>query len=553
MGQPSKVGRPRPRGVDRWKVVAGIAVLAMVALAACGGGGDRAASGTAHKGSGGTLRIAMSAGNIPFPATPPNEGYEGYRFVGNNIYDGLTRLNVEQAKEIATPHPALATSWRISPDKLTWTFTLREGVTFHDGTPFDADAVLFQFERVKNPGFELYADVDAPRYATYFRYFRTWKKIDDHTVALTTTQPYAWVLWDLAHIYFPSPTAVRKYGNDNYNAHASGTGPFRMTKYVDGEVMELSANEKYWRGRPKLDKIVLYPQPEAAARMSALQSAEVDWAEVPSPDALDQLKGDGFRIYLGKYPHGIMPRFNMFRPPFKGNLKLRQALNYALDREGTAALINNVGYPAKQYVYQGHPDYDSSFPGYTYDPAKAKRLLAEAGYRPGELKLTMGYTTGGSGNMFPEPMMQKLQADFKAVGVDVELKPMEWNTLITVGLEGLDKQQWSDIDILWASPAAGMTPNGYSTTFLCERPGGLPNAAGMCNPDVDRNYLAAASSFDQKQSQADLRAMMDAALKDADFLFWMHDLNLRVMSPKVHGYVQPKSWWVDFTKIWVEE
>jgi peptide/nickel transport system substrate-binding protein len=494
----------------------------------------------------------MSAGNIPFPSTPPNEGYEGYRFVGNNIYDGLTKYNLDQDEEIPSPQPALAESWEVSEDQLTWTFKLREDVTFHDGTRFDADAVIFQFERERNKDSEYYDAINAPRYAATFAFFKSWTKVDDFTVQFTTEKPYAWMLHDLAHIKYPSPTVVREVGNEAYNQHATGTGPFKMTRYVDGEVMELSRNDEYWGEKAKLDEIVLYPQAEPASRLSALQSGEVDWAEVPSPDAVDQLESEGYQVFLGKYPHGIMPRFNMFKEPWKSNLPLRQALNYALDREGTNALINDVGYAATQYVYEDHPDYAEGNPGYSYDVDKAKDLLAEAGIEPGELSLKVGYPTGGSGNMFPGPMMEKLQADFKAIGVNVELMPMEWNTLITIGVEGLDKPQWSHIDVLWASPAAGMTPTGYRTSFMCERPGPAPNAAGTCNPAMDAAYLAASAEFDEEASHGHLQRMMDVAVDNAYFLFWMHDLNLRVMSPDVKGYVHPQSWWVDFTTIWVE-
>jgi ABC-type transport system substrate-binding protein len=542
------MSRERARRAVLVKVVALLAAVSLTSACMAVAGGTPAPG---RNGSGGTLRIAMSASNIPFPATPPDQGYEGYRFVGNNIYDGLTRYNLDQSATIPTPRPALATSWTLSPDNLTWTFHLRRGVTFQDGTPFDADAVIFQFNREDDPKFAYYDTLSASRGATYFLFFKSWHKIDDYTVSVTTTQPYAWLLYDLAHIYFPSPAVVKKYGNADYNQHATGTGPFIMTRYVDGQVMELTANDHYWGGRPKLDKIVLYPQPVAASRLAMLQSNGVDWAEVPSPDALSQLKSQGYQIFMGEYPHGIMPRFNMFRAPFKDNLELRQALNYALNRQGVAALINNVGYPANQYVYPGHPNYDPNFPGYYYDPARARQLLAEAGYKPGQLHLKMAYPTGGSGNMFPDPMMQQLQADFKAIGVDVELLPMEWSTILTIGLTGLNAPEWSDIDILWASPAAGQEPDGYLQTFLCQRPGNQPNAAGLCNPAIDQAYFAASESFDPKESNADLQRMMDVALKDADFLFWMHDLNLRVMSPRVHGYVQPKSWWVDFTRIWV--
>jgi peptide/nickel transport system substrate-binding protein len=529
-------------------------LVALLAVAALTSSCMSTAGGTpvgGSNGTGGTLRIAMSASNIPFPATPPDQGYEGYRFVGNNIYDGLTKYNLNQSATIPTPQPALATSWSLSPNRLTWTFHLRQGVTFQDGTPFNADAVIFQLNRENNPKFRYYDTLSAPRAATYLLFFKSWHKIDNYTVSITTTKPYAWLLYDLAHIYFPSPSVVRKYGNANYNQHATGTGPFIMTKYIDGQVMELSANDHYWGGRPKLNKIVLYPQPVAASRLAMLQSNGVDWAEVPSPDALSQLKSQGYQVFMGKYPHGIMPRFNLFRAPFKGNVKLRQALNYALNRQGTAALINNVGYPAKQYVYPGHPTYDPNFAGYTYDPQKARQLLAQAGYKPGQLHLRFAYPTGGSGNMFPDPMMQQLQADFKAIGVDVTLMPMEWSTILSIGLTGLNSPQWSNIDILWSSPAAGQEPDGYLLNFLCNRPGNQPNATGLCNPAIDQNYLAASGAFDPQKSNMYLQQMMDAAVKDADFLFWMHDLNLRVMSPRVHGYVQPKSWWVDFTKIWV--
>ncbi len=562
--------RARSTSVRRRRQLAGIigGAILVVTAAACGSGDDAGSSAsdggapaatpdgssaaTAAEGSGGVLRIAMSAGNVPWPATPPNEGYEGYRFVGNNIYDGLTRLELDQVDTIPEPSPALAESWEVSPDQTEWTFTLRQDVTFHDGTPFNADAVIFQFERNKNPDFEFYDATNAPRYGAAFRYFQAWEKIDDYTVKFTMTQPYAWTLYDLLGIYYPSPTVVQEVGNEAYNQHASGTGPFTMTKYVDGETMELTANEDYWGGRPKLDQIILTPQSEPASRLSALQAGEVDWAEVPSPDAVAQLEAEGYQVMLGKYPHGIMPRFNQFREPFKDNLPLRQALNYALDREGTAALLNDVGYAANQYVYEGHPDYVADNPGYSYDPDKAAELLAEAGYEPGELKLKMAYTTGGSGNMFPGLMMEKLQADFKAIGVDVELMPMEWNTLITAGLEGLDAPQWSDIDILWASPAAGMLPTGYNVTFLSTRPGDLLNATGLNDPVIDDAYNAAMQAPTMEESHAQIQAMMDQALDQADFLFWMHDLNLRVLSPNVHGYVHAQSWWVDFTRIWVE-
>lgn len=532
--------RPSRRQVVRTASLLGLIGPGTAGLASCGG-----LSGSTTQD--GVLRVAMSAGNIPFPTTPPNEGYEGYRFVGNNLYDALTHLDVSQGETIPQPGPGLASSWDVDPGSREWTFHLREGVRFHDGTPFDAEAVVFALDRVMDAGSEFYSATDGGRAGAWVRQIEAYRAADPLTVVITTVAPYAWLHWDLLHVYFPSPTVVREVGNEAYPQHATGTGPFRMTRYVDGEILQMSRHDDYWGTPALLSQLVLRPQAEAATRLASLQSGAVDWAEVPSPDALDQLAREGFSVELGEYPHGIMPRFNTFRAPFKDNVALRRAVNHAADREGTALLINDVGYPASQYVPEFHPHFSPDVEGFSYDPDRARSELAEAGYAPGELRLVMAYPTGGSGNMFPDTMMQKLQADLAAIGVELELRPLEWNVIISIGTTGLDAPQWDDIDILWASPAAGQVPSGYNSTFLRMRPGDKPNAAGMDNPRVDAAYALAAAEFDPELSDAHLRDMMTATVENADFLFWMHDLNLRVLSREVHGYVHPKSWWVDFT------
>lgn len=539
----------RVRWSRAWASTRIAAALSAVVLAAsaCAGGAYGAALDGPAPSEPGVLKIAMTSSNIPLTGTYPDNGYEGFRFVGNNLYDGLTRLNLDQEDELPTPQPALAESWEHSDDLTTWTFHLRDGVTFHDGTPFDADAVVFALERLKNPDFEYYDQATSSRSASVTKYYASWRKVDDLTVEITTTQPYAYVPWDAAALFIGSPTAIKEWGNELYPQHATGTGPFRMTRLVDGQVLEMERNEDYWRGPARLERIELYPAPEAATRLSMLQSGQVNFADAPSPDAIELLEDEGYDVKLAEYPHGIMPRFNMFRAPFKDNLALRQALNYAIDREGTAALVNGSGTPASQYVYEGHPDYVADNPGYSYDPAKAKELLAEAGYEPGELTLTMAYPTGGSGNMYPDPMMQKLQMDFRAIGVELVLMPLEWNTILTIGIDGLASQQWDDIDILWASPAAGMMPSGYTATFFCQRGPDTPNATGLCDERIDEAMNAAMASADADTQHAEIQQAMDVAVDEAYFLFWVHDLNLRVLSPDVHGYQEVQSWWLDFT------
>jgi peptide/nickel transport system substrate-binding protein len=504
--------------------------------------------------TGGVLKIAMSAGNIPLPDVAPDQGYEGYRFVGNNIYDGLTKLNLDQTKTLPTPQPALATSWSVSPDKLTWTFDLRRGVTFQDGTPFNAGAVIFNWERDHVTTSKYYDAVDAARLSSYFQEFKSFKEDNEYQVSVTTTTPYGFLPYDLLTIYYASPTAVEKWGNANYLNHATGTGPFIMTKYENNVEMILKPNKHYWDGPPKLDELILYPEPEDASRLASLQSGAVNWAEVPSPDALSELKGQGYQIFMeNNHPGAIMPEFNEFRAPFKNNIKLREALNYALNRQATIAVINGTGIAASQYVQPGSPYYVPGVAGFSYNLAKAKQLLSEAGYGPGKkpLHLQMAYPPNGSGNMFPEPMVEEMQADFKAIGVTMTLTPIEWDTFTTIRTSGgLDASQWSKYDIIWSSPAAGMLPTGFETSFLCSI-AGVPNDFGYCDPTADKYFDEAEQSFSVSQQDAYLRDMSRVALSDVPFLYWVTDRNLRVMSPDVHGYIPAQSWWVDFTKVWV--
>ncbi|WP_236794202.1 ABC transporter substrate-binding protein [Amycolatopsis sp. GM8] len=506
-------------------------------------------------GTGGTLKIAMSAGNVPQPEVLPDQGQEGIRFVANNIYDGLTRLNLDQASTLPTPQPGLATSWTRSADNLTWTFVLRQGVKFSDGTPFDADAVLFNLRRASDKGFQYYSPIVAARTGPYFQQIKSYTADNDHQVSITTKAPYSFLPYDLLTVFIASPTAVQKWGNADYLNHATGTGPFVVDKYENNVEMTLKRNPDYWDGPAKLDEIVLYPQPEASSRVASLQSGAVNWAEVPSPDSISLLKGQDYQVFLDDAsPAAIMPQFNMFRAPFKDNLKLRQALNYALNRAATAATINNAGAPANQYVVQASPYYVKDEPGYAYDLAKAKQLLSEAGYGPGKAPLTLNmvYPPDGSGNMFPGPMAEQMQADFGAIGVKLTLTPLEFNSYLSIYATpgGLSAPQWSKYDIIWAAPAAGMLPTGFARLNLCSL-GGVANAVGYCDQAVDQAYNAAAASFDIDTQNKDLRQMNKVLLDDAPVLFWINDRNLRSMASTVHGYVQAQSRWVDFTKMWV--
>ena len=544
--------------------------LTAATLLACGsaqkdesGSGGPAAQATANagvadaakdqSGSGGTLTIGMSAGNIPFPNTPPNEGFEGRRWVGYQIYDGLANWNLAQGETVPVPGPGLAESWKVGDDKLTWTLNLRKGVKFHDGTDFNAEAVVYNLDRIANKNAEQF-DQDlfvAMRSSTLE--IASYKAVDPSTLEIKTTVPYSFLTVNMAYITIASPTQLKKLGNKDYVKAPVGTGPFKVDKYVDGQVMELVPNKDYWGNKPKLDRIVLKPMPDPAARLAALQAGQIDWAEVPPPDSKKQLEAAGFNVSLKQYPHAIIFPLNINDKPFD-NPKVREALQYAIDREGLCkSLLNGLCAPAYQLMYKGHPWYNEAVgEKYKYDPAKAKKLLAEAGYANG-FKITFPYTTGGSGNMWPGPMMEFLQQNFKDVGVTLDIVPMEWNTLISTSRAGFaDKANREKYQGMWSSPATNAQPSLLSYHSSRIPPDGCCNASTYNSPEFNRLIVAAMAEFDVKKQDAILSEAMGLMATDSPVLYLVHDLNFRVLSPKVRGFVQSQSWFADLSTVWIK-
>jgi len=239
-----------------------------------------------------TLRIAMTASDIPTTTGMPNNGFEGMRFLGFPIFEGLILFDLSKSDSLATLRPGLAESWKQSPDdKKTWIFTLRKGVKFHDGTDFNADAVIWNLERIFNkdsPQFEAQA---TGIMRSRVPILASWKKIDDNTVALTTTQVASYFPWMVPYMLNASPASWEKAGKDWGKVGAvgaAGTGPFKIAKVVPRQSVTLARNDDYWdpSRKAKVGSVVLLPIPEANTRLAALRSGRVDWIEVPPPDGI---------------------------------------------------------------------------------------------------------------------------------------------------------------------------------------------------------------------------------------------------------------------------
>ncbi len=515
--------------------------------------GDEAAAKD-RSGSGGTLTIAMSAGNIPYPNTPPNEGFEGRRFVGYQIYDGILNFNLDQPDSVPVPGPGLAETWKVGDDKLTWTFNLRKGVKFHDGTPLASDDVIFNLDRMlKKEGFEFYdPDVSLLNRSNLLA-VDSYKKIDEMSFEIKTKYPYSIMPYEMAFITIASPTQIKKVGNKEYIKTPIGTGPFKVTKYVDGQVLEMEPNADYWGGKPKLDKLILRPMPDPATRLAALQSGEVQWAEVPPPDSVAQLRSGGFNVLLKQYPHTLLFFLNLNDAPFD-NVKVRQALQYAIDRDKMCTdLLNGLCTPSYQYWYEGHPWFNTEVgKRYAYDPAKAKALLAEAGY-PNGLTINMAYPTGGSGNMWPQPMMELMQSNFKAIGVEMKITPLEWNNILTIQRASFNAPESRVYNGMLFS-VASLAPTSINN-FLKSRipPTGCCNPTAWINDEYEKHAGQGGEEFDMAKQNALFNQAMGVNADQSPVLFVVHDLNLRVLSPKVRGFVQPQSWFADLKNVWVSK
>src|SRR3954463_5018631 len=397
------------------------------------------------------LRIGMTAADIPRTLGQPDQGFEGNRFTGLTMYDALTAWDLSSADKPSVVIPGLATEWKVDDaDKKKWTFKLRPGVTFHDGSPFNADAVVWNVEKVLKqdaPQFDAsQVGVTASRMPT----LASATKIDDMTVELITKEPDSFLPINLTNLFMASPSKWQAFYDQAEGADAkaksqaawaafakdaSGTGPWKMSQFTPRERLELVKNEGYWdKARvPKVDKMVLLPMPEANARTAALLSGQVDWVEAPAPDAVKEIKQRGFTITSNEEPHVWPWQFSRIEGSPWNDIRVRKAANLCVDRAAMKdGLLGGLMVPATGTFEPGHPWRGNPKFQIKYDPAEAKKLMTEAGFSASKkLKVKTQTSASGSGQMLPLPMNEFVQQSLGECFFDVELDVIEWNTLFT--------------------------------------------------------------------------------------------------------------------------
>ena len=505
-----------------------------------------------------TLRIAMTAADIPTTSGIPNNGGEGYRFLGFPAFDGLIDWDFTHPDKIADLTPGLATSWQIDEgDRTRWLFTLRKGVVFHDGTQMTADAIIWNLQRLfdeKSPQYDPPASAIVRSFVNVLDRF---EKVDDETIAIYTKVPFSFFPYMVPTMLMVSPTQWEKVGRSwvAFAKEPAGTGPFRITKVVTGQFVEMTRNEAYWdKARiPKLAKLVVIPMPEATTRLSALRAGQVDWIEVPPPDAIPSLKAAGFQISLWPYPHTWPYLFNVSDGSVFHDRRVRQAMNFAIDRDALVKFLNGTAKPAvglypPDNAYFGNPTLH-----YSYDPERAKALLKEAGYGPDHpVKAKIMISTSGSGQMLPLPMNEILQQQLQAVGFELDFDVVEWGTMLIAKRSAPEAPASHNDDALnnslgFSDPS--VMPRYFSKASFS--PNGI-NWGHYHDDRVEELLTKAQETFDTTERDRLVAQAHAIVVDEAPWLFIVHDLNPRALSPHVKGFQPAQSWYQDFTQLTVE-
>ena len=435
--------------------------------------------------------------------------------------------------------PALAESFDVSPDGMVYTFRLRQNVLFHDGTPMDAEAVKFSYQRVLDPNNEFF------KLGQPFPLIDFWYEAidpnqievkDPHTVVFTLKKPHstldAFLAWPAAAIV--SPTAVKKFGAD-FRTNPVGTGPFMFKEWVPNQRVEFVRFDQYWKGPAALDGLVFRPIVEEQTRITELQAGNVDFAYDLPPDNVDQVKGAGtlryFEVPLGHVWFLVM---NTKAGP-TADPKVRQAVAYAIDREAIINdILNGTGVPSNGPI----PNVIGSMYGleeaayYTYDPEKARALLEEAGLSGG-FETRFWVPQSGSGMQSPRFMGEAIQAMLGEIGINAKLEVSEWGAYIDTYAKGLpDDVAFAECS--WFATDARNIPN-LTLTCGTVSPAGY-NAGYYCNETVDALIDEFTRTLDQARQGEILTHLQQIIFNDVPNVYVDSQLGTAAMSQKYDGF-----------------
>ena len=504
------------------------------------------------------VRFGISMADVPLTTGQPDRGAGAYKFTAYTLYDPLVAWEMDVSDRPGKLIPGLATEWNVDDaDKTLWTFKLRPGVKFHDGSGFNADAVIWNFDKVFDTKAPQFDQRQAAQVRPRLPSVASYKKLDDMTVQVKTKAVDALFPYQMLWFLISSPVQFEKLGRDwnKFASEPSGTGPFKLARLVPRERAELVRNDGYWNPKrvPKCDRMILVVIPEAATRTAALLSGSVDLIETPPSDAVERLTKGGMKIVQNITPHVWNFHPSLVQGSPWTDIRLRKAANLAIDRTAIVQLLGGLAQPAYGQVDKTSPWFGK--PGFElkYAPDEARKLMSAAGFSKTQpLKTKFVVASGGTGQMLSLPMNEAIQEMFKEVYIDLELKVVELEALYTAWRAGAKADMNKDIT---ANNIAYVTSDPlYAFTRFFHSNQAAPvgvNWSYYSNPEVDKLIDEALATFDTARQDALMARVHEKVVDDAVLIWVVHDTNPHALSPKIKSYVQAQHWFQDLTTIGV--
>jgi ABC-type transport system substrate-binding protein len=473
----------------------------------------------------------------------------------DSIFEGL----VEYKPGSTEIQPCLATSWVNSTDGKNITFTLRQGVKFHDGTDLNADAVVFSFERQYNTSHPYHQYGEWVYWGLFYTDISSVEKIDNYTVKIKLSKVNAEMMTNLAMftVDIVSPTNAAKWGTDAFK-HPCGTGPFKFVEWVKDDHITVEAYDNYWRGAPKLDKVIYRVITDASARLLAIQAGEIQGMEFPDPTSFASIEANsdlqllsdpgmnvGYIAMNNGYGYNDSNQNGMhdqnepwvktpgYFAPFT-NRSVRQAVNYAINK---TSIVKNLYKGTAIVAKNGMPPfmlgYNDAIVDYPYDPDMARELLTEAGY-PNGFNTTLWVMPVSRPYMFdPAKIGEAIQSYLEDVNIHVQIYQIDWSTY----LEKTEAGEHPMCLLGWTGDNGD--PNNFMALYGTNgcNIGGALNVAFYNNTEVQDLLSAALQTYDTNERARLYKEAQVIIHEDAPFVYLAHANQNMVFTKNVQGFV----------------
>ncbi|TVR34267.1 MAG: glutathione ABC transporter substrate-binding protein [Spirochaetaceae bacterium] len=499
-------------------VTVGLAVLMLALLASPLVAGGRAETAVDRD----TLRIAIGA--EPESLDPVKMTSAPAATVGEHVVERLIYM-----EEDGTLTPMLATSWEANADSTVWTFQIRQGVTFHDGAPLNAEAVRQNLARFVDP------DVGAA-YAFLLGSVQDIQATGEYTLQLRLAQPFAPILSHLSHSFIGivSPNQIRDLPPEGTFENPIGTGPYVMDRWSRGDSIRLSVNEDYWGSTPQIPNLVFNFIPEESARIVALETGEADAIMAVPPQDVARLEADpNIDVVFQTSVRTIYVSFNNVREPFT-DVRVRRALNYAVDKQAIVdSIFEGSGFVADAPIPDAVFGHTSVGP-YEYDPDRARELLAEAGY-PDGFSMTLHHPTG----RYPldATVAQAVQSMLADVGVDARLETREWSSYLQFTAQPPEQAEYDMFMLGWGTVTLDADYGLYALLHTRQWNPNGNNRGFYSNERVDELLDQARVETNPDQRAPMYHEAVQLIWEDAPWIFLYNAAQINAVRTNVEGLI----------------